>query len=118
MKYMMLINLGPKARDWTQLTEEERGALQAGFQALNETPGVTPGIGLAPRRFRGSHELEHDCAATTANAEHGTPPNNKWRRRAADPVSAPRSRGKSAPQHHDDSQPVSPPAPLPCPSQG
>jgi hypothetical protein len=48
MKYMMLINLGPKARDWQSLTEEERNALQAGFQALNQTPGVTPGIGLAP----------------------------------------------------------------------
>jgi hypothetical protein len=48
MKYMMLINLGPKARDWQSLTEEEQGALQAGFQALNQTPGVTPGIGLAP----------------------------------------------------------------------
>jgi hypothetical protein len=48
VKYMMLINLGPKARDWRNLTEEERGALQSGFQALNQTPGVTPGIGLAP----------------------------------------------------------------------
>ena len=44
MKYMMLINLGPKARDWRSLTEEERGALQTGFEALNQTPG----IGLAP----------------------------------------------------------------------
>ena len=48
MKYMMLINLGPKARDWRNLTDEERSALQSGFQALNQTPGVTPGIGLAP----------------------------------------------------------------------
>ena len=48
MKYMMLINLGPKARDWRNLTEDERTALQSGFQALNQTPGVTPGIGLAP----------------------------------------------------------------------
>jgi hypothetical protein len=48
MKYMMLINLGPKARDWQSLTEEERNALQAGFQSLNQTSGVTPGIGLAP----------------------------------------------------------------------
>jgi hypothetical protein len=32
MKYMMLINLGPKARDWEQMTEEERSSLQAGFQ--------------------------------------------------------------------------------------
>ena len=48
MKYMMLINLGPKARDWRNLTDEERQQLQQGFQALNATPGVSPGIGLAP----------------------------------------------------------------------
>lgn len=48
MKYMMLINLGPKARDWRNLSEDERDTLQSGFQALNQTPGVTPGIGLAP----------------------------------------------------------------------
>ncbi|HSC01877.1 MAG TPA: YciI family protein [Solirubrobacteraceae bacterium] len=47
MKYMMLINLG-KARDWRNLTEEEQKQLAEGFQALNSTPGVTPGIGLAP----------------------------------------------------------------------
>jgi hypothetical protein len=48
MKYMMLINLGPKARDFASLSDDERSALQTGFQALNQTPGVTPGIGLAP----------------------------------------------------------------------
>jgi hypothetical protein len=48
MKYMMLINLGPKARDHGRLSEEERKMLVEGFQALNATPGVTPGIGLAP----------------------------------------------------------------------
>ncbi len=48
MKYMMLINLGPQARDWRNLSEEDQKALQAGFQELNQTPGVTPGIGLAP----------------------------------------------------------------------
>ena len=46
MKYMMLINLGPKARDFQNLTEDERTALSEGFQALNATPGVTPGTGL------------------------------------------------------------------------
>jgi hypothetical protein len=48
MKYMMLINLGPKARDFKSLTEDEQKALAEGFQALNETPGVTPGTRLAP----------------------------------------------------------------------
>jgi hypothetical protein len=48
MKYMMLINLGPQARDWKSLSEEEQKQIAAGWQALNQTPGVTPGIGLAP----------------------------------------------------------------------
>jgi hypothetical protein len=48
MKYMMLINLGPKVRDFKSLTEAEQKALAEGFQALNETPGVTPGTRLAP----------------------------------------------------------------------
>lgn len=48
MKYMMLINLGPKARDYQSLSEDEQKAVAAGFQALNETAGVTPGYGLKP----------------------------------------------------------------------
>lgn len=46
MQYMMLINLGPKARDFQNLTEAERTHLAEGFKALNATPGVTPGTGL------------------------------------------------------------------------
>jgi hypothetical protein len=48
MKYMMLINLGPRVRDFKSLSEEEQQALAAGFQSLNETPGVTPGTRLQP----------------------------------------------------------------------
>jgi hypothetical protein len=48
MKYMMLINLGPQARDWRNLPAQEQREIQAGWQALNETPGVTPGLGLQP----------------------------------------------------------------------
>jgi hypothetical protein len=48
MKYMMLINLGPKVRDYKNLSEDEQKAVAAGFQALNQTPGVTPGTRLQP----------------------------------------------------------------------
>jgi hypothetical protein len=48
MKYVMLINLGPQARDWKNLPEEDQKKIASGWQALNQTPGVTPGIGLAP----------------------------------------------------------------------
>ena len=48
MKYMLLINLGPKARDFKSLSEDEQKAIFAGYQAVNETPGVTPGTQLSP----------------------------------------------------------------------
>src|SRR4051794_24781961 len=48
MRYMMLINLGPKARDFQSLPEDEQKEIYAGWKALNETPGVTPGNQLQP----------------------------------------------------------------------
>jgi hypothetical protein len=48
MKYMMLINLGPRARDFQDLPEEERQTVVAGWKAITDTPGVTPGLRLAP----------------------------------------------------------------------
>jgi hypothetical protein len=51
MKYMMLIHQGttPTPLDpeaWGQLSPEEQQAVYRGYQALNQTPGVTPGLGL------------------------------------------------------------------------
>ena len=48
MKYMMLINLGPKARDWRSLSESEQKEIAAGWGAINQTAGVTPGNQLQP----------------------------------------------------------------------
>jgi hypothetical protein len=48
MQYLMLINLGPKARDYKSLSAEEQKAIAEGYQALNQTAGVTPGLGLQP----------------------------------------------------------------------
>ncbi len=45
---MLLINLGPEARDWRSLPQEEQKAIAAGYQAINQTSGVTPGEGLQP----------------------------------------------------------------------
>jgi hypothetical protein len=60
MKYMLLINLGPKARDWKSMSEEDQKAIAAGWQAINQTPGVTPGNQLQPPE-----------TATTVRAQDG-----------------------------------------------
>ncbi len=49
MKFMLLIHQGttPTPRDaeaWARLPEDEQKAVYADYKALNETPGVTPGV--------------------------------------------------------------------------
>jgi hypothetical protein len=51
MKYMLLIHQGttptPRSPEaWATLSEDEQKAVFADYQAINETPGVTPGLGL------------------------------------------------------------------------
>jgi hypothetical protein len=60
MQYVMLINLGPKARDYRNLSADEQQEIASGFQALNQTPGVTAGLGLQP-----------PSAATTVRVQEG-----------------------------------------------
>jgi hypothetical protein len=66
MKYMLLIHQvdAPTPRSpeaWATLSEDEQKAVFADYQAINETPGVTPGLGLdAPE------------TATTVRVEDGT----------------------------------------------
>jgi hypothetical protein len=51
MKYVLLIHQGdtPTPRDpeaWDRLSEDEQKAIYAEWQAISETPGVTPGARL------------------------------------------------------------------------
>jgi hypothetical protein len=51
VKYMLLIHQGdtPTPRDpdaWGRLSEDDQKAVYADYQAINQTPGVTPGLGL------------------------------------------------------------------------
>ena len=51
MQYLMLIHQGdtatPNDREaWAALSEEEQNEIAKGYQAINETPGVTPGPSL------------------------------------------------------------------------
>jgi len=53
MKYMLLIHQGdaatPRDQDaWARLSEDEQKAVYADYQAINETPGVTPGAQMQP----------------------------------------------------------------------
>ena len=52
MKYVMLIHQGstplPGTDEWESLSEDEQKAVYADYQAINQTPGVTSGLELAP----------------------------------------------------------------------
>jgi hypothetical protein len=52
MKYLLLIQHGdtptPGTDEWDRLTEDEQKAVYADYQALNQTPGVTPGVWMQP----------------------------------------------------------------------
>jgi hypothetical protein len=65
MKYMLLIHQGdtPTPRDpdaWARLSEDEQKAVFADYQAINKTPGVSPGV-----------QMEAPETATTVRVEDG-----------------------------------------------
>ena len=47
MKYMLLIHQGstplPGTEEWEHLSEDDQKQVYADYQAINQTPGVTPG---------------------------------------------------------------------------
>jgi hypothetical protein len=66
MKFMLLIHQGttpiPGTDAWDALSDDERGGVYAAYQAVNQTPGFTPG-----------QQLGGPEAATTVRAENGAP---------------------------------------------
>ena len=64
MKYLLLIQQGdtptPGSEDWDRLSEDEQKAVYTDYQAINQTPGVTPGLWL-----------QGPEAATTVRVEDG-----------------------------------------------
>ena len=65
MKYIMLIQQGstPTPRDpeaWATLSEAEQQQVWADYRAINETPGVSPGL-----------QLQSPDAATTVRVQDG-----------------------------------------------
>jgi hypothetical protein len=53
MRYMLLIHQGTtptpnSPEDWARLSQDEQNGVYAAYQKINEHPGVTAGLGLAP----------------------------------------------------------------------
>src|SRR2546423_12866757 len=65
MKYMLLIHQGdaPTPGDpeaWARLAEDEQKAVFADYQAINQTPGVSPGV-----------QMQDPATATTVRVQDG-----------------------------------------------
>jgi hypothetical protein len=65
MKYMLLIHQGsaptPRTPDeWERLSQDDQNAVYADYKAINETPGVTPGV-----------QMQDPETATTVRVQDG-----------------------------------------------
>ena len=70
MKYMLLIHQcdAPTPRDpeaWARVPEDEQKAVYADYQTLNQTPGVTPGVELAPPETATTVQVKDGRTLTT-----------------------------------------------------
>ena len=70
MKYMLLIHQGdtPTPRDpdaWARLSEDEQKAVYGAYQAINQNPGVSPGVELAPPETATTVRVEDGKTLTT-----------------------------------------------------
>src|SRR5215210_3750237 len=70
MKYMLLIHQGdaPTPRspeEWGRLSEDEQKAVYADYQAINENPGVSPGLQLEPAEMATTVRVEDGKTLTT-----------------------------------------------------
>jgi hypothetical protein len=70
MKYMLLIHQAdaPTPRspdDWARLSEDEQNAVYADYQAINQDPGVTPGVQLGPPETATTVRMEDGKTLTT-----------------------------------------------------
>src|SRR2546429_158200 len=70
MKYMLLIHQGdaptPRSPDeWGRLSEDEQKAVFAAYKAINETPGVTPGVQMQPPELATTVHVQNGKTLTT-----------------------------------------------------
>src|SRR5881296_1473041 len=70
MKYMLLIHQGdsptPRSPEaWATLSADEQKQVAADYQAINQTPGVTPGLGLDSPETATTVRVENGKTLTT-----------------------------------------------------
>jgi hypothetical protein len=70
MKYMLLIHQGsapiPGSDEWERLSEDEQKKVYADYQAINQTPGVTPAdVQMQPPEAATTVRVEDDKTLTT-----------------------------------------------------
>jgi hypothetical protein len=69
MKYMLLIHQGdaptPQTDSWESLSDEEKGKVYAAYKALNETPGLTPGVQMQPPETATTVRVQEGKTLTT-----------------------------------------------------
>lgn len=76
MRYVLLITQGnaPTPLDpeaWGRLSKEEQEKIAADYQAINQTPGVTPGIGLQPAETATTVRVQDGRTLTTDGPNTG-----------------------------------------------
>jgi hypothetical protein len=70
MKYLLLIHQGDaptpySPEEWSKLSEDEQNAVYGAYQAINETPGVTPGVQMQPPGMATTVRVEDGRTLTT-----------------------------------------------------
>jgi hypothetical protein len=69
VKYLLLIHQGttplPGTPEWDSLSEEEQNAVYRDYQAVNQTPGVTPGLWLDSPEMATTVRVEDGNTLTT-----------------------------------------------------
>jgi hypothetical protein len=69
MKYMLLIHQGdtplPGTPEWERLSADEQSQVYADYQAINSTPGVTPGVWMESPELATTVRVDNGQTLTT-----------------------------------------------------
>jgi len=69
VKYMLLIHQGdtplPGSPEWERVSADEQRAIPADYQAVNQTPGVTPGVWMQSPESATTVRVENGKTLTT-----------------------------------------------------